>query len=115
MIPGSLFSGEFSLGLMAQSRIRSAGKGFSNAFKSPSSASSNHLAWSSSSTLALIVLQALFCIFCPVWDQTPSQRIQASLLGFMIVPNGEDVLARSDVPTDRQVVLGRNRDMVTPR
>ena len=30
-----------------------------------------------------------------------------------VVPNGEDVLTRSDVPTDRQVALGRNRDVVT--
>ena len=43
MIPGSLFSGEFTLGLIAQIRIRSAGKGCSNAFKSPSSTSPNHL------------------------------------------------------------------------
>jgi hypothetical protein len=35
MIPGSLFSGEFTLGLIAQIRICSAGKGFSNAFKCP--------------------------------------------------------------------------------
>jgi hypothetical protein len=53
-------------------------------------------------------------IFCPVGDQTPSQRVQASLPGFRIGPNREDVLARSNVPTDRQVPLRRNRDMVTP-
>ena len=44
VIPGSLVSGEFTLGLIAQIRIWSAGMGLSNAFKSPSSASPNHLA-----------------------------------------------------------------------
>jgi hypothetical protein len=44
MIPGSLFSDEFTLGLIAQIRIWSAGKGFSNPFKSPSSTSPSHLA-----------------------------------------------------------------------
>jgi hypothetical protein len=33
MIPGSLSSGELTLALISQIRIRSAGKGFSNAFK----------------------------------------------------------------------------------
>src|SRR5262249_3106133 len=54
-------------------------------------------------------------VFGPVRDQTPAQRVQATLLGFRIVPDSEDVLARSDVPTNRQVPLRRNRDMVTPR
>jgi hypothetical protein len=44
MILGSLFSGEFTLGLIAQIRISSAGKGFSNAFNFPSLTSPNHLA-----------------------------------------------------------------------
>src|SRR5262249_35412803 len=51
MIPGSLFSGELTLGLISQTRIRSAGNGFSDAFKSPSSDSPNHLAWSSSDSI----------------------------------------------------------------
>jgi hypothetical protein len=42
--PGSLFSGEFTLGLIGQIRIRSAGNGFSSAFRSPSSVSPNHFA-----------------------------------------------------------------------
>jgi hypothetical protein len=44
MIPGSLFSGEFTLGLIGQIRIWSAKNGLSNAFKSPSSVSPNHFA-----------------------------------------------------------------------
>src|SRR5262249_10513051 len=53
-------------------------------------------------------------IFRPVRDQTPAQRIQASLSGFRIVPHSQYVLARSNVPTDRQVSSGRDRNVVTP-
>jgi hypothetical protein len=49
-----------------------------------------------------------------VEGETLESLIQASLPGLRIVPNGEDVLTRCDVPTDRQVTLGRDRDMITP-
>src|SRR5215469_18127899 len=54
-------------------------------------------------------------VFRPVRDQAPAQRVQATLLGFRVVPDSQDVLARSNVPTDRQIALGRDRYLVTPR
>jgi hypothetical protein len=55
-----------------------------------------------------------FWIFSPVRDQTPSQRIQASLFGLRIIPNGENVLAWRDIPTDRQVLLWWYWDVIAP-
>src|ERR1700751_353792 len=54
-------------------------------------------------------------IFSPVWDQSPPQRIEAALLCFWVEPNGEDVLARSDIPTDGQVSLWRDLDVIEAR
>ena len=69
---------------------------------------------STDSTRALIVLYAILGSFSPVWDQPPPQRIKATLLSLWVEPDRENVLARSDIPTDGQISLWRDRDVVTP-
>ena len=53
-------------------------------------------------------------ILAPVGDQTPRQRIQASVLRFWIEPDREHGLARRNIIADRQIRLSRNRDAVDP-
>ena len=56
-----------------------------------------------------------FFVRGPTWNQAPSQGIQRPLAGFWIKPDGQDFLAGSNVPADRQIRLPRDRDFIPPR
>src|SRR3984893_13154596 len=51
-------------------------------------------------------------IFDPIWNQPPLQRIERTLLSFSIEANGQDLLTRCNVVTDRQISLLWDRDMI---
>src|ERR1700676_1312380 len=51
-------------------------------------------------------------ILGPIWDQSPSQNIQASLLGLRIESNRQYLLGGSDIPTGRGILLGRYRNKI---
>src|SRR6266404_616559 len=51
-------------------------------------------------------------IFDPIWNQSPLQHIERTLLCFWIEANGQDLLTRRNVVTDRQISLPWDRNVV---
>ena len=51
-----------------------------------------------------------FRIFGPVRNQPAPQSVQGTLLGFWVASDRKDILSWSDIPTDRQIPLGRYWD-----
>ena len=51
-------------------------------------------------------------VFCPIWNQSPLQSVERSLLRFRIEANGQHLLTRRDVVTDRQIRLLWDRNVV---
>jgi hypothetical protein len=49
-----------------------------------------------------------------VRNQSPLQRIERALLRFRIEANGQDLLTRRNVITDRQISLFWDRDVIEP-
>jgi hypothetical protein len=62
--------------------------------------------------LSLNRLEFKFRIFGPVRNQSSLQSIQASLLCLWIAPDRKDILCWRNVPTDRQIPLGRYREVI---
>jgi len=53
-------------------------------------------------------------IFDPIWNQSPLQRIERPCLSLGIESDRQNLLARGDIVTDRQICLLRDRDVIEP-
>src|SRR6266403_1098972 len=53
-------------------------------------------------------------VFCPIWNQSPLQRIERPCLSFGIESDRQNLLTRRDIVTDRQISLLWDRDVVEP-
>jgi hypothetical protein len=54
-----------------------------------------------------------FWILGPVRNQAPPQSVQSPLPGFWIESDRENILRWSNVPTNRQISLRRDRNMMS--